>query len=114
PVAGMVRGAPAAARAGSPTEIGDAFLRANRDRYQVLLTISRLVIVLLSVFSGWLAARWALEWFGDKAACLTALLWATEPTLLANAGLVTTDLGAAAAFVMVLYATWRFAEVPTF
>jgi hypothetical protein len=94
------------------TGVGDAFLRANADRYGALFARGRWMIAALSVATGLLLAVWARELFGDAAACITVLLWSTCPTALMNASLVTTDMGAAFFSVAALYAAWKFACCP--
>ena len=68
--------------------------------------------VSLPVLTGLLLALWSRDLFNDKAACLTAGLWAFCPTALANAPLVTPDAGGCCLFVATLYAAWRFARRP--
>ena len=92
---------------------GDAFLEQNQRRYQELFAYSRGMIVLFSVLAGVVLFIWSRELFGDAAACLTVLLWAFSPTILANAALVTADLGATAFFVLTVYALWKFAQTPS-
>ena len=71
------------------------------------------MIVLLSVLTGFVLARFSSELFGIRAACLTVLLWSTGPTVLMNASLVTTDLGASFFFVATMYAVWKHAQQPS-
>lgn len=95
-----------------PTGYGDRFQKQNQGELQRLFLIGRCMIVLLSVLTGLLLAYWAGKIFGIGSACLTALLWSISPTVIANASLVTTDLGAAAFFVLTLYLLWKFAGEP--
>lgn len=92
---------------------GDAFLRANPREYHRLFFYGRLMIVLLSVATGVVLGVWSWEWFGGRAACLTVLLWSLSPTILANASLVTTDLGAALCYAVTLYTLAKQAEQPS-
>lgn len=96
-----------------PADYGDAFLAANADKYELWFTWGRCAIVFVSLATGVLIAFWSYELAGARAACLTALLWTTSPNVIANAALVTGDLGAAFCFVSTLYALWRFARRPT-
>lgn len=91
---------------------GDRFLAANREHYQRYLTLGRMMIVLLSVATGAVLAVWTYEVFGAAAACVAALLWSVGPNVLANAAIVTTDLGASFFFVITLYSLWKYAHRP--
>lgn len=91
----------------------DAFVAANRERYQSLLTIARCVPILLSALTAWLLADWALHLFGRGAALLAAAMWCFSPNVIAHASLVTTDIAAALAILATLRAAWQFAEKPT-
>jgi hypothetical protein len=95
-----------------PQGWGDLFIAENPERYQHWFTLSRSMIVLLSVAGGLILAIWARNLFGDGAGLLAALLWTFEPNLIAHGSVVTTDMGAAAFFVFTLYAVWRFAQQP--
>lgn len=92
------------------TRHGDEFIAANPQHYFDWYTLGRTMIVLLSVLTGLVLALWAREWFGDAAACLCVLLWASDPNILAHGALVTTDFGATFFFVLTLYALWKYAE----
>ncbi len=92
---------------------GDEFLAANPDTFDRWVVISRCAVVLLTVLSGALLARWAWEWHGPLSACLVAWLWSRSPNILAHGSLVTTDLGGTTFWIATLYAVWRFAQRPT-
>jgi len=55
---------------------------------------------------------WAHRHFGTIAGAVTALILVTTPPLLAHAGLATTDIPVAAAFVAALFAFMRWLENP--
>jgi hypothetical protein len=96
-----------------PGEYGDRFVAANRERFQSLYFCGRLMIVLLSAATTLLVARWASSLFGPAAGTVAAISWGLSPTTIANGSLVTTDMGAAFAFVVVLWALERCAARPT-
>ncbi|OAI56671.1 hypothetical protein AYO47_08800, partial [Planctomyces sp. SCGC AG-212-M04] len=96
-----------------PGEYGDRFVAANRERFQSLYFYGRLMMVLLSATTTLLIARWASSLFGAAAGTVAALTWGLSPTTIANGSLVTTDMGAALAFVVVLRALERCAVSPT-
>ena len=92
--------------------LGDTFLAANAQHYDWLFLLGRCMVILLSVATGLSLALWARQMFGPAAACLTALLWFTDPTVIAHGSLVTTDMGVTLFFVLTLFALWRFARGP--
>jgi hypothetical protein len=92
---------------------GDEFLAANNSNIDRFVVIARLPIILLTIATGALLARWAWEWHGSWAACLMTWLWSRDPTVLAHGSLVTTDAGGAAFWIATLFATWHFAQKPT-
>ncbi len=92
---------------------GDEFLAANNSNIDRYVVIARLPIILLTIASSALLARWAWEWHGPWAACLVTYLWAGDPTALAHGSLVTTDAGGATFWIATLFTAWRFANRPT-
>ncbi|MCE9528043.1 MAG: glycosyltransferase family 39 protein, partial [Planctomycetales bacterium] len=92
---------------------GDAFRAAHSDDYDRQFFAGRIMTVLLSVVSGAWLAGWSRQLFGTRGGLLTAALWAFCPNMLANAGLVTPDIGLTGAFIVTLHAAWRFARTPS-
>jgi Gpi18-like mannosyltransferase len=91
----------------------DTFVAANHDRYSRLISLSRLSTIAVSLFVAGLLASWALELFGPGAAVTSVILWCFSPNVLANAPLVTSDVPAACAMLLVIRAAWKYAERPT-
>src|SRR5439155_19020678 len=79
---------------------GHAFREANPETFFDLYRRARIMQAILSAAVGGLLFCWARGMFGDAAACLTAVLWAFCPNVLASASIVTTDLAAAGMFVL--------------
>ncbi|WP_197453770.1 ArnT family glycosyltransferase [Caulifigura coniformis] len=96
-----------------PGEYGDRFVAANRERFQSLYFYGRLMMVALSAVTTLLIARWAGLLFGAAAGTVAAITWGLSPTTIAHGSLVTTDMGAALAFIAVLWPLERFAASPT-
>lgn len=96
-----------------PGEYGDRFVAANADRFQSLYFYGRLMIIVMSAATTLLLALWARANCGAAAATVVAVTWGLSPTTIAHGSLVTTDLGAALAFVAVLWGLERVAEKPT-
>lgn len=97
----------------SKEQRADAFVAANRDRFELLLTLGRTGTLLLSALTAWVLATWALELFGRGAAVLAAAMWCLSPNVLAHGSLVTTDAAAALAMLVVIRQAWKFSESPT-
>lgn len=95
-----------------PGGLGDIFREGNADRFRLYYAVARGMNVLLSVIAGLLVAAWSRELFGQAASMLSVLLWAACPTILANAALVTPDLGVTFFYVATLFSLWRFAQYP--
>lgn len=98
---------------GDLTALGDRFLEANRNSYVTWFTIARAMNLCWSLLTALLLARWAFDLFGERAAVLTVALWTLCPIVLANAAIVTPDVGTACLFTAALYACWRFARSAT-
>ncbi len=96
-----------------PGEYGDRFVAANAEDFQSLYFYGRLMMIGLSAATTLLLALWARASFGAVAGVVAAVTWGLSPTTIANGALVTTDLGAAFAFVAVLWALERCAVRPT-
>lgn len=94
-------------------QIGDRFLAENLERHERFVIFSRLPMVLLTVATGGLLARWAWEWFGPWSAVLVTWLWSRDPTVLAHGSLMTTDLGATSFWVLTFYCARRWSLHPT-
>ena len=93
-------------------EFGAEFMRANAGRYFELFDRGRCVIVALSVLGGLLVFLWGRDLWGAGGGLLAATLWAFDPNVLAHAGVVTTDVGAAVADLAAVYAYWRWLRAP--
>jgi len=93
-------------RGGDFPRFSREFLYRQSDADSVL-GCGRFMIVLLGVFLGWLVFFWAREMFGFWPAVIGLGLYATEPNILAHAGLVTTDFGITLFFFGTIYFLWR-------
>jgi len=98
---------------GRDFELGRSFMVQNKSRYFELYFLGRYAIVGLSVLAGSFVFLWGRALFGDWAGIVGLTLWAFDPTVLANAGVVTADMAAAALAVSATYLFWRWLEVPT-
>ena len=92
---------------------GAAFLYESGNDADKIIFWSRLPLVLLTVFLGWLVFHWTKKRFGNSVALLTLTFFAFSPTILAHGRYVTTDLGAALGFFIGITGFIAFLERPT-
>jgi hypothetical protein len=90
-----------------------AFAEANREHYFELVCLTRWAGVAWSLLGGVLIFLWAKDLFGPLAACLGLVLWCLEPTVLAHAGLATTDVPAAVMGLTACYLFRNYIRQPT-
>lgn len=108
----------------SDADITEALYRQSWDQSRQLLyeggdvyhrlALARMGILPFYLLSMFIVFAWARRLFGNEAALLSLLLYATLPTPAAHAGLATTDMPYAALCVATLYAFWRWLEAPTY
>ena len=84
---------------------GSILLRRGQRRGSDAL--ARCMNALLAVALGTLVYAWSRRLFGPGGGMLSLLLYATSPTILANGGLATADLAAAAFFTLSVGCLWR-------
>lgn len=74
----------------------------------------RMPFVALACWGAFLCFAWAREVAGDVAGLLAAGLYTFSPTMLANGGLIHSDITVTVFFLQTLYAGWRWLQRPTF
>src|SRR3989344_5564270 len=82
---------------------------AGNDADQILFW-SRLPMILLTIFFGWILFLWVKKRYGARVGLLTLFLFAVSPTFLAHGRYVTTDVGAALGFFLGIIFFLRFLE----
>lgn len=97
----------------SEFEIGSDFVTANGERAIWLYTIGRWGCIPFSLLGGWICFLWAREIYGWPSGLLALGLWCFSPTILANAQMLTPDVGAAALGVAAGYLFHRWLRSPT-
>ena len=83
------------------------------DRYQHILFWARAGNLPFFWLSVWVLALWSRRWFGWKVALATVAIYTLLPQVLGNAGVATTDMAAAAGFLVALYAFSCWIESPS-
>jgi 4-amino-4-deoxy-L-arabinose transferase-like glycosyltransferase len=92
---------------------GNAVLYAgNGYQYDRRLGLSRAGNLPFFWLAGWMVFLWGRLVLGDVAAVVAVFVFTMIPTVLAHAGLSTTDMGATACFTAAAYATLRLVQNP--
>jgi hypothetical protein len=98
-------------REGNSVDQGNAVL-FHGDRYEGTLARARMGNLVFLIAGILAVALWARRAFGDIVSIAAAALFSTLPPILAHAGLITTDMAAAATFPLALYALDAFLMKP--
>jgi hypothetical protein len=91
-------------------DLGFQWFYENGNDLASMLRAGRRMIALFGVGLGALTFLWARRLYGDRAALLATFLFAFCPTMLANGGLVTSDMTAACMFLAAVTAFWAMAH----
>ena len=91
-------------------DMGRIFLYESGNDPTRILFWSRLPMMLLALFFGFLLFAWSRRLYGDKVGLMTLVLFAFSPTFIAHSRYVTTDLGAAFGFFVGIVFFIRFLE----
>jgi len=84
-------------------DFGRQFLFHSGNEADKIILWARLPMILIMLLLGFYVFKWARERYGRKAGLIALFLYALSPTFLAHGRLVTTDVGAAAAFFIATY-----------
>lgn len=88
--------------------VGQDFAEVNASNYFDLVCLARLPGVAWSLLGAVVIYLWCRDLYGGWAGCLGVALWAFDPTVLAFAGVVTSDIPAAVAGLVATYVFWRY------
>jgi hypothetical protein len=91
-------------------DMGHQWFYQSGNDLASMLRAGRMMIALLGVATGALVFYWARRLHGDKGALLAVGLFAFSPTMLANGGLITSDMTATFMFVAAITAFWAMAH----
>ncbi|MEP6809788.1 MAG: glycosyltransferase family 39 protein [Chthoniobacterales bacterium] len=90
-----------------------AFWTANAARFETICFWARVPMVLLTLALGWLIFVFANEMGNARAGVLAVALFAFEPTILAHGRIVHTDVPAALAYLLFVFALLRYWQTPS-
>jgi len=88
------------------------FIQAHGGEVFRLVTLARWACLPFSLVGALICLQWARRLYGRTAGLLAIVLWCFAPSILANAQLITPDVGAAALGVAAGYVFWRWLEQP--
>ena len=96
-----------------PQNLYWSFWRANRDAIDALSFWSRVPAIVLTLLLGALIFFYARRLFGARAAALSVLLFALEPTVIAHSRVVQTDIPASLGFLLFCFAFYDYVRRPS-
>jgi len=99
---------------GDVAEMGHQFFYESGNDPSRMLASARAMIALLGVACGALVFFWSRSLFGAAGGLVSVALFAFCPSLLAHAGLATSDMAAALGFLAAVLAGWRLLHRVTF
>jgi 4-amino-4-deoxy-L-arabinose transferase-like glycosyltransferase len=88
------------------------FWQDNRARFDTISFWARMPMIALTIALGALIFVFARDLFGPRAALFAVALFALEPTILAHARVVQTDVPAAFGFLLSAFALHRYLRAP--
>ena len=97
----------------SEWRVGTGFIAANGARHHELFVGARCVVLSLSILCGLLIFFWASESHGAAAGIVRASLWLIDPTVLANSGMATVDVGTSMFGLGATFLFWRWLRDPS-
>ncbi|MCX6764298.1 MAG: glycosyltransferase family 39 protein [Candidatus Nealsonbacteria bacterium] len=92
---------------------GSDFLYRSGNDADKIIFWARVPMILILLFLGWFAFRWAKELGGNKLALLVLTVFSFSPTFIANGRFVTTDVAAALGATLATYYYLKFLKNPS-
>jgi 4-amino-4-deoxy-L-arabinose transferase-like glycosyltransferase len=86
---------------------GQALLSSPLNRNDLLLTLSRLMMLLTGVLLGWFVYSWSYSLYGKWSAMFAIILYSFCPNILAHARLITPDITITTFSLITVYYFWR-------
>ncbi len=97
------------------THAADAeFWTANASEFEAISFWTRVPMIVLTMVLGWLIFIFTKELSNPFAGVLAVALYSLEPTVLAHGRIVHTDLPAALAYLLFIFALYRYHRLPSF
>jgi len=94
-------------------DMGANFIFHSGNNPEKIIFWARIPMLVILIILGFYMFKWAKELFGPKAALLSLFLFSFSPAFIAHGRLVTTDVGAAAAFFIAAYYFVKWLQLPT-
>lgn len=91
---------------------GNQFLYQSGNDADKIIFWSRIPMILILIFIGWLIFHWARKLGGNFTGISVLFLFALSPTFLAHGRLVTTDVGATLGIVLAIFFYLKFLKNP--
>jgi hypothetical protein len=91
-----------------------AFWTANAGEFETISFWTRLPMIVLTLVLGWLIFIFTKELSNPFAGVLAVALYSLEPTVLAHGRIVHNDLPAALAYLLFVFALYRYHRLPSF
>jgi hypothetical protein len=89
------------------------FFEYNRPKAHLILFLSRLMMVLLGIFTAILVYLMSAKIYGKLAGLFALFLFCFTPEILAHSSLATTDITAMCFMLLALFSFWKFMQSPT-
>ena len=94
-------------------DTGQNFFTDNGNESFKSFVLARWACVPFCVLGGWICFRWSNQHYGTKGGMFCLILWCFSPEILANAAMITPDVGATAMGAAAWYLFWRWLKNPS-
>ncbi len=95
-------------------QFGRDFLFNSANETDQIIFWSRLPMLLVMLLLGFFVFKWTRQLYGNRASLFALFLYSLSPTFIAHGRLVTTDVGAAAAFFIATYYLLKWLKKPNY
>ncbi|OGS21936.1 MAG: hypothetical protein A2252_04155 [Elusimicrobia bacterium RIFOXYA2_FULL_39_19] len=93
--------------------IGERFVYHNSVSAQTIITLTRIMTFLLSLFLGYFVFLFSSQFNSSKlAGILSVFVYTFSPNIIGYSALTTTDIGSALFFFMAIYYFWKLSQFP--
>lgn len=87
------------------------FFEYNFDKARLMIFLSRIPMVLVGIFGGFLTFVFASKLYGKQSGILALFLYCFSPNIIAHSQLATTDITAVCFMLFAVYSFWRFVRL---